>query len=105
MTMYLCCRRADFIYMASLFLVCYAAGANNTSLLRESIEQCRHCREPLQVSAGLWQHVQGLQHTNVGAWSIGIGNAWPAAAGITHVLTTVLKAPMHITSARRRQWG
>ncbi|KAF8067977.1 hypothetical protein FPV67DRAFT_1167612 [Lyophyllum atratum] len=89
---------ADFVYMAPPFLAYYAADTSNITLLRESVAQCKRYRDLLQVNpsspktpfTGLWQHIQGPQHDDSGLWST--GNSW-AAAGMTRVLATVLKAP------------
>ncbi|KAF8799761.1 hypothetical protein BYT27DRAFT_6852588 [Phlegmacium glaucopus] len=100
---------ADFIYMAPPFLAYYGAATNNASVLRESVEQCRLYRQVLlanttsgpytppvshpDVASGLWVHIVGPVSADPGIWST--GNAW-AAAGMTRVLATVLKAPSHL---------
>jgi hypothetical protein len=88
--------RADFVYMAPPFLAFYGAATNNGSVLREAVRQCGLYREVLMVNetdgeyAGLWHHIVGPQKADGGLWST--GNGW-AAAGMTRVLGTVLKAP------------
>jgi len=85
---------ADFVYMAPPFLAYYAADTSNLTLLHETVYQCRAYREILQNTetplAGLWHHILGPQDNDPGLWST--GNSW-AAAGMTRVLATVLKAP------------
>lgn len=83
--------RADFIYMAPPFLAYYAVYKNDEALLRETIRQIGLYREVLKKSSGLWTHIVGPNSPDPGSWST--GNAW-AAAGITRVLATVIKAPM-----------
>jgi Glycosyl Hydrolase Family 88 len=81
--------------MAPPFIAYYGAATNNLALLKEAVFQCGAYRDTLQVndglSAGLWQHIIGPQNYDPGLWST--GNAW-AAAGMTRVLATVLKAPI-----------
>ena len=88
--------RADFVYMAPPFLAFYGAATNNASVLQEAVRQCGLYRDVLMVNGtdteyvGLWHHIVGPQSTDGGLWST--GNGW-AAAGMTRVLGTVLKAP------------
>lgn len=81
--------------MAPPFLAYYGAATKNLSVLKEAVSQCGAYRDILQVtdglSAGLWQHIIGPQNYDPGLWST--GNGW-AAAGMTRVLATVLKAPV-----------
>ncbi|KAJ3880260.1 Six-hairpin glycosidase-like protein [Lentinula edodes] len=92
---------ADFVYMAPPFLAYYAVETSNPWLLQQTVEQCGLYREILQKNVssmtsykGLWEHIIGPVNQDTGVWST--GNAW-AAAGMTRVLATVLKAPSHIT--------
>ncbi|KAF5383015.1 hypothetical protein D9615_004857 [Tricholomella constricta] len=87
---------ADFVYMAPPFLAYYAADSSNETLLRESVEQCRYYREVLQANTtmpykGVWERIIGPKSQDAGLWST--GNGW-AAAGMTRVLATVMKAPI-----------
>ena len=88
--------RADFVYMAPPFLAFYGAATKNASVLQEAVRQCGLYREVLVVNetsggyAGLWHHIVGPQSADKGLWST--GNGW-AAAGMTRVLGTVMKAP------------
>ena len=88
--------RADFVYMAPPFLAFYGAATKNASVLREAVRQCGLYREVLVVNGtdaeyrGLWHHIVGPQSADAGLWST--GNGW-AAAGMTRVLGTVMKAP------------
>lgn len=77
--------------MAPPFLAYYAVYKNDEALLRETIRQIGLYREVLKKSSGLWTHIVGPNSPDPGSWST--GNAW-AAAGITRVLATVIKAPM-----------
>lgn len=77
--------------MAPPFLAYYAVYKNDEALLRETIRQVGLYREVLKKSNGLWTHIKGPNSADPGSWST--GNAW-AAAGITRVLATVIKAPM-----------
>lgn len=77
--------------MAPPFLAYYAVYKNDEALLRETIRQVGLYREVLKKSNGLWTHIKGPNSPDPGSWST--GNAW-AAAGITRVLATVIKAPM-----------
>ncbi|KAF8157098.1 hypothetical protein B0H34DRAFT_859672 [Crassisporium funariophilum] len=86
---------ADFVYMVPPFLAYYGAATNNASVLSASVDQCRLYRQILRanttgVAVGLWEHIIGPQNADPGIWST--GNAW-AAAGMTRVLATVIKAP------------
>lgn len=99
--------------MAPPFLAYYGAATNNASVLRESVEQCRLYREVLlakttsglyspplshpNTASGLWEHIIGPVNGDSGIWST--GNAW-AAAGMTRVLATVLKAPSQMYKAQ-----
>lgn len=87
--------RSDFIYMAPPFLAYSGAATENLTLLKEAVFQCGAYRDILQIkdgnSAGLWEHIIGPQAADPGLWST--GNSW-AAAGMTRVLATVLKAPV-----------
>lgn len=77
--------------MAPPFLAYYAVYKNDEALLRESIRQIQLYRNVLRKTNGLWTHIKGPNSPDGGSWST--GNAW-AAAGITRVLATVMKAPM-----------
>ncbi|TFK33972.1 Six-hairpin glycosidase-like protein [Crucibulum laeve] len=87
---------ADFVYMAPPFLAYYAVATSDINLLRLTVTQCGLYRQVLRSNTtasykGLWTHIQGPQSADPGLWST--GNAW-AAAGMTRVLATVLKAPI-----------
>ncbi|KAJ7138865.1 hypothetical protein C8R46DRAFT_866720, partial [Mycena filopes] len=102
---------ADWMYMAPPFLAYFAADTNNASLLEIAYRQCGLYREvvlfnsdsnstsPVGTSPtnGSWHHIVGPQSADAGLWST--GNGW-AAAGMTRVLATVLKAPV----ATRAPW-
>ncbi|KAJ6568378.1 hypothetical protein DFH09DRAFT_1261335 [Mycena vulgaris] len=76
---------ADFMYMAPPFMA-------NATLLQETSKQCGLYRDILQSKGkGLWQHIVGPQAPDPGHWST--GNGW-AAAGMTRVLATVMRAPV-----------
>ncbi|KAG6852986.1 hypothetical protein C0991_007702 [Blastosporella zonata] len=89
---------ADFVYMAPPFLAYYAVDTSNITLLQEAVFQCQAYRQilhynttsPLGTFGGLWEHILGPVNNDPGLWST--GNAW-AAAGMTRVLATVIKAP------------
>ncbi|GLB39010.1 putative glycosyl hydrolase family 88 [Lyophyllum shimeji] len=96
---------ADFIYMVPPFLAYYAADTANITLLREAVNQCQLYRDSLQANdfssfSGLWHHIEGPVNQDLGLWST--GNAW-AAAGMTRVLATVLKAPF-LKSTDNSDW-
>ncbi|KAF9058471.1 Six-hairpin glycosidase-like protein [Rhodocollybia butyracea] len=93
---------ADFVYMAPPFLAYYAVVNSDAKLLQQTVEQCGLYRQVLQKNVssstpykGIWEHIIGPVNQDTGVWST--GNAW-AAAGMTRVLATVLKAPSAITS-------
>ncbi|KAE9408880.1 hypothetical protein BT96DRAFT_848938, partial [Gymnopus androsaceus JB14] len=93
---------ADFMYMAPPFLAYYAVETSNAQLLQQTVEQCGLYRQVLQANLssstlykGIWEHIIGPVNLDTGVWST--GNAW-AAAGMTRVLATVLKAPSSITN-------
>lgn len=102
---------ADWMYMAPPFIAFYAADTHNASLLQTAYVQCGLQREVLlflsdsatpspagtSLSNGSWEHIIGPQSADHGLWST--GNAW-AAAGMTRVLATVIKAPV----ARIADW-
>lgn len=82
--------------MVPPFLAYYAADTDDETLLRESVRQIRLYREVLQAKTsasykGAWQHIIGPESQDTGIWSS--GNGW-AAAGMTRVLATVMKAPV-----------
>ncbi|KAG6910742.1 hypothetical protein DXG01_008274 [Tephrocybe rancida] len=90
---------ADFIYMAPPFLAYYGADTSNITALQEAVFQCQAYRNILHYNAtspnatftGLWEHILGPYYNgDTGLWST--GNAW-AAAGMTRILATVIKAP------------
>ncbi|KAF9254687.1 hypothetical protein L218DRAFT_885743 [Marasmius fiardii PR-910] len=83
---------ADFIYMAPPFIAYYGAATGDLRYLEEGINQCGLYRQVLRdvTRSNLWKHIVGPTHPDPGVWST--GNAW-AAAGMTRVLATVLKAP------------
>ncbi|KAL0573765.1 hypothetical protein V5O48_008192 [Marasmius crinis-equi] len=89
---------ADFIYMAPPFLAYYGVATNDLHLLQGSVEQCGLYRQVLQDgdSDGRWKHIVGPTHPDSGLWST--GNAW-AAAGMTRVLATVMKAPKSLVAS------
>ena len=92
--------------MTPPFLAYYGIATNNASIVQASVEQCRLYRQILLANttygpynppishsrdaSGLWEHITGPINGDPGLWST--GNAW-AAAGMTRVLATVLKAP------------
>ncbi|KAF5334560.1 hypothetical protein D9758_015779 [Tetrapyrgos nigripes] len=100
---------ADFVYMAPPFLAYYAVSTSNLSLLLDTVDQCGFYRQILQLGSpsdvedyppsptdalnGLWRHIIGPQSSDPGLWST--GNAW-AAAGMTRILATVVKAPKEL---------
>ncbi|KAF7297380.1 hypothetical protein MIND_00971500 [Mycena indigotica] len=102
---------ADFMYMAPPFIAYFGADTNNESLVETAYRQCGFQREVLlfqsdsktpspagsSATNGLWQHIIGPQSADHGLWST--GNAW-AAAGMTRVLATVIKAPV----AKGKAW-
>ena len=92
--------RADFMYMAPPFIAYYGAATNNLSTLGIAVEQSGLYRQILQTNdsynnVGAWEHiinqVNGTGATDTGIWST--GNGW-AAAGMVHILATVIKAPI-----------
>lgn len=93
---------ADFVYMAPPYIAYYAVATSNADLLREAVQQCGLYRQVLITSPlNLWHHIVGPNNADPGIWST--GNAW-AAAGMTRILATVLKAPSSlITSTERNQ--
>lgn len=95
---------ADFVYMAPPFLAFYGAFTKNASVLHEAVRQCGLYRDVLVVKegeyAGLWRHIVGPQTADPGIWST--GNGW-AAAGMTRVLGTVMKAPAGLFSRYERE--
>ncbi|KAI0506644.1 hypothetical protein F5B22DRAFT_639035 [Xylaria bambusicola] len=96
---------ADFIYMVPPALAYWAIQTANETLLRVAIEQCLLYRDVLIVpqpadAAGLWHHIIGPQNKDLGIWST--GNAW-AAAGIAHVLATLIKSPWASALASKRE--
>ncbi|KAL0564590.1 hypothetical protein V5O48_017453 [Marasmius crinis-equi] len=87
---------ADFTYMAPPFIAYYSIIMNNLSLLQQSVDQCCLYREILRAElySNLWRHILNPSLTpDGGLWST--GNAW-AAAGMTRVLATVMKAPEYL---------
>ncbi|KAF5336403.1 hypothetical protein D9611_006535 [Ephemerocybe angulata] len=87
---------ADFMYMVPPFLAYYAADKSDEDLLKETVKQCGLYRDILQTDTkesykGAWRHIIGPQSQDTGLWAS--GNGW-AAAGMTRVLATVLKAPV-----------
>lgn len=78
--------------MAPPFLAYHAIATNNESHLHTAILQCKLYRDILLSSdsqtAGLWHHIIGPAHKDLGFWSTSCG--W-AAAGMTRVLATLLK--------------
>ncbi|KAG6910743.1 hypothetical protein DXG01_008275 [Tephrocybe rancida] len=90
---------ADFVSMAPPFLAYYGADTNNITALQEAVFQCQAYRDILHYNTtsanatftGLWEHILGPYYNgDTGLWST--GNAW-AAAGMTRILATVIKAP------------
>ncbi|KAK2464716.1 hypothetical protein APHAL10511_003292 [Amanita phalloides] len=92
---------ADFMYMAPPFIAYYGAATDNFDILQQAVDQCRLQRAILLANdtyvSGAWTHILGPASTDPGVWST--GNGW-AAAGMTRVLATVLKAP--VAKANRR---
>ncbi len=90
--------------MAPPFLAYYAVHTSNLTLLQATDEQCRLYRQILQTPEhnGLWMHIIGPAHLDPGLWST--GNAW-AAAGMTRILATVIKAPHTLFKTKKHaQW-
>ena len=85
------CPRSDFVYMAPPFIAYYAASTNDLGTLQKAVDQCTLYRQVLQSTNGAWTHIVGGSYPDPGLWST--GNAW-AAAGMTRVLATVMKAPI-----------
>jgi len=82
--------RADWMYMVPPFLAYYAVDKGNQQLLQDTITQISLYREILQSNdTGIWMHIIDPESQDEGHWAT--GNAW-AAAGMTRVLATVLKA-------------
>ncbi|KAF8327089.1 hypothetical protein F5887DRAFT_1064882 [Amanita rubescens] len=79
--------RSDFIYMVPPFIAYYAAAMNDLGTLQTAVDQCW---SNAQIG-GAWTHIVGPEDSDPGLWST--GNAW-AAAGMTRVLATVIKAPV-----------
>jgi len=95
---------ADFVYMAPPFLAYYAVDSSNDTLLHETVNQCGYYRQILQSNTtlsykGAWEHIIGPANKDTGLWST--GNGW-AAAGMTRVLATVMKAPVTQGAAWRQ---
>ncbi|KAJ7025809.1 family 88 glycosyl hydrolase [Mycena alexandri] len=90
---------ADWMYMAPPFIAFFAADSNNASLLETAyVQSSSSAPTPLPPSPvgtsptnGSWHHIVGPQSADPGLWST--GNGW-AAAGMTRVLATILKAPV-----------
>ncbi|KAF7321143.1 hypothetical protein HMN09_00202400 [Mycena chlorophos] len=105
---------ADFMYMAPPFIAFYGADSGNATLLETAYVQCGLQREVLlylsnssepspagtSSSGGRWEHIVGPQSADPGHWST--GNGW-AAAGMTRVLATILKAPVAQTAPWQAQ--
>lgn len=90
--------------MAPPFLAYYAVHTSNLTLLQDTVEQCRLYRQILQGQEdnGSWMHIIGPAHLDPGLWST--GNAW-AAAGMTRILATVIKAPHSLFATKKdTQW-
>ncbi|KAF7361603.1 hypothetical protein MVEN_00503500 [Mycena venus] len=104
---------ADFIYMAPPFIAFFAADSNNASLLETAYLQCGLYREVLLFGSnastfsdpgtsetdGRWHHIVGPQSPEPGLWSS--SNGW-AAAGMTRVLATIIKAPVALGTSWRK---
>lgn len=93
------------MYMVPPFLAYYAADKGDNALLQEAVRQCTLYRQVLQPNAttgpnGLWMHIIGPESQDTGYWAT--GNAW-AAAGMTRVLATVIKAQSVTNEAWRQQ--
>lgn len=95
------------MYMTPPFLAYLGADTNSFWLLQLSVEQCSQYRDILRANwadntpfSGLWQHIIGTESQDYGLWST--GNAW-AAAGMTRVLATILKAPV-AQDDQHREW-
>lgn len=69
----------------------YAASTDDLGTLQRAVEQCALYRQVLQSADGAWAHIVGGRYPDPGLWST--GNGW-AAAGMTRVLATVMKAPV-----------
>ncbi|KAJ6498986.1 hypothetical protein C8R45DRAFT_99808 [Mycena sanguinolenta] len=95
---------ADFMYMAPPFIAFFAADSSNASLLETAYLQCGLYRQVLFFDSNsatfspagtsnllAWRHIVGPQSADPGLWST--GNSW-AAAGMTRVLATIIKAPV-----------
>ena len=100
--------------MAPPFLAYYGVATNNDTTLKEAVNQCLLYRQILHtnttanahppethapVTSGLWQHIIGPGGDH-GLWST--GNAW-AAAGMTRVLATLLKAPIGLCGSWKQE--
>lgn len=86
---------SDGMFMIPPFLAYYAVASQNTSLLREAVQQCGLYRDVLiaqtsQDWEGLWMHIIGPEAETKGIWAT--GNGW-AALGMTRVLATVVNWP------------
>ncbi|KAM6492170.1 hypothetical protein JOM56_011894 [Amanita muscaria] len=97
---------ADFMYMAPPFIAYYGAANDDLSLLQEAVNQATEYRQILRANntpcVGAWEHIVGPASADPGLWST--GNAW-AAAGMTRVLATVLKAPVAQEDSGWQQWA
>lgn len=87
------------MYMTPPFMAYYAADTGNWTLLNDTVNQCTYYRQVLKANIttsykGVWEHIVGPQSPEPGLWST--GNGW-AAAGMTRVLATVIKAPISIS--------
>ncbi|ESK86697.1 hypothetical protein Moror_10944 [Moniliophthora roreri MCA 2997] len=94
--------RADFVYMAPPFIAYSGLFHDHAALIEIAVEQCKRYREVLLSTTHprLWKHIVGNMYPDPGFWST--GNAW-AAAGMTRVLATVLRATC-ISPAQKAQW-
>lgn len=77
--------------MAPPFIAYHAASTNDLGTLQQAVNQCTLYRQVLQSTNGAWTHIVGGSDPDPGLWST--GNGW-AAAGMTRVLATVMKAPI-----------
>lgn len=79
---------SDSVYMVPPFLAYYGRVSDKPEIMHEAARQCRLYHDVLaDLQTGLWRHVVGPKHEDLGFWSTGIG--W-AAMGMTRVLATMI---------------
>ncbi|KAL0570357.1 hypothetical protein V5O48_011603 [Marasmius crinis-equi] len=85
-----------YIHGTPPFIAYCGIITNNLSLLPQFVDQCRLYRQILRAEgySDIWRHILNPSSTpDRGLWST--RNAW-AAAGMTRVLATVIKAPDYL---------